>query len=182
LHIFGGIPAGMHCAARRREGAKTLILRIKKPRRPGNGECRFAAMALLHVSTRHPETVPHPGAVESVKKLIPALARYANARMRLLALETRLAVRDVKTGMLMFGIAALLAGTAFFVLVTALVLWLAEVLPQGNGAAACAIVAGLFILVAGFLFWRGRQSFKGRSWLPATRTEFKTDKQWLKEL
>jgi uncharacterized membrane protein YqjE len=139
-------------------------------------------MALFHVSTHHPDTLPHPGAVVSMKKLIAALTRYLDARVRLLTLETKLVARDVKSGVLMLGVAGLLAGTAFLVLAAALVLWLTEWLPHGNGAAACGIVAGLFLVVAGFLVWRGRRSFQGQNWLPVTRTEFNTDKQWLKEL
>src|SRR5687768_15070431 len=140
-------------------------------------------MALFQISSRHPDTIPHPpGTIVSVKQFISAAARYLDARARLLALEARLAAQQMKTGVVMLGGAALLIGTALLILAAGLVLWLTTVLPQGNGAAACGVVAGVFILAAVILIWRGRQAFKGQNHFPVTRSELKTDKQWLKEL
>jgi len=88
----------------------------------------------------------------------------------------------MKMGVMMLGGAALLLGIALLVLAAGLVLWISTALPQGNGALACGVVAGVFILAAVLLVWRGRQAFKGQNHFPATKSEFKTDKQWLKEL
>src|SRR5687767_4162631 len=106
-------------------------------------------MALLHVSSRRPDTIPHPaGTVASVKQLVASAARYLDARGRLLSLEAKLAVRQMKTGVMMFGGAGLLLGIALLILAAGLVLWLTTALPQANGAAACGVVAGVFILAA----------------------------------
>jgi uncharacterized membrane protein YqjE len=139
-------------------------------------------MALYHV-TRNPDTnANHAGTVASVKQLVSACARYVDARYRLFSLEAKLAARQIKTGVVMLGIAGLLIGVALLVLAAGLVLWLAMALPQANGAAACGVVGGVFILVAGLLVWRGRKAFKGQTHFPATKSEFQTDKQWLREL
>ena len=118
----------------------------------------------------------------SLKQLISGFAQYFEARARLLSLETKLAVRQMKTGILLMGGAALLIVVALLLMAAALVMWLSTVLPQGNGAAASGIVAGGFILGAAVLVWRGREAFKGKNHFPVTKSELKTDKQWLKEL
>jgi uncharacterized membrane protein YqjE len=140
-------------------------------------------MALYHFTRRPPDTIPQPpGTIDSVKQILSAAGRYLDARIRLFSLEASLALQGMKSGLLMFGVAALLLLTAFLTLAAALVLWLTTLLPQANGAAACLAVGGALLLAGFVLVLRGTRSFRQRGLFPVTRTELKSDKQGIRNI
>jgi len=112
--------------------------------------------------------------------MLAGIARYASARTRLATLEARLALSEMKGGLVLMGGAAIALAAGSAVLVTGLVLLLAQVLPQGNGAAACGVVGGVFILAAVLMVRRGKQAMKGQNFFPVTRAELQIDHQCLK--
>jgi hypothetical protein len=128
--------------------------------------------------TATPSSVP--GSKTSAKQLLAAVLRYANARGRLAALEAKIAWTEMKTGLVLMGAAAVALAAAFAVITAGLVLLLIQWLPQGNGAAACGVVAGIMILAALVMLRLGRKALGAQNFFPVTRAEIQIDQQCLK--
>ena len=125
---------------------------------------------------------PADGVVSSFKHILSASGRYASARARLLALEARLAAEDTKGALVLCLIASagMMAGSVL--LVVAIVLWTARLFMNGDNALASAVLGGVFLITAIFLFGKARKSIRAQSLFPVTHAEFNVDKQWLQEL
>jgi uncharacterized membrane protein YqjE len=138
---------------------------------------------MAHVEPFPPTVEPPPavaGAKSSAKQMVAAVARYAGARAQLAALEAKIAVGEIKTGLIMMGAAGVVLIVALAVIVAGLIKLVAWFLPHGNGSAACGIVAAVLILVAFLMLRKGKSSMKGKNFFPVTRAELHTDKQCLK--
>ena len=136
-----------------------------------------SAPIVIETAATPPETT-----VPAFKKLLASAVKYGEARAKLLALEAKIAARGLKTGLLLYGVAAVLAIAGAAVLIAGLVLLLAFWLPQANGALACGIVAAVLFLTAFLLSRRGRGVIRNQHAFPASRAEFESDKQCLKNL
>jgi hypothetical protein len=102
--------------------------------------------------------------------------------MRLAMLETKLAAGDVKKATVLLMIAIFGALTGFALLVTGLVLWIAQLFLSGNTAAASALTGAVLLGAAFFLIRGALGSVKAKSFYPVTKTELNRDKQWLHNL
>jgi uncharacterized membrane protein YqjE len=112
--------------------------------------------------------------------MLAAAVRYATARGRLAALEAKIAVGEMKLAAVMIGGAGVALAIAFAIITVGLILLLMQVLPQGNGAAACGVVAGVLILTALLMLRAGRKALSAQNFFPVTRAEIHIDQQCLK--
>lgn len=133
----------------------------------------------MHSPLPSVSSVSPPEARHEIGTLIQSALLYAEARLRIAALEGRDALR---AGALMAVAGTLLflsLGVAYAGGMLALAWWLSETLGAPSaGPAIAAIVAAHLLLAAGCSAWMVR-AWRQKRLFPVTRKEFMEDKRWL---